>query len=130
MRPEIAQRILVALEPNVDAVEVAPQPVQVGNDVIDLEKHRPHDAQIARAVLARNGLVHDRLGAERTLHRQRDFRRRMMASTSPLACASSSRSWSRLRKRSSRSAISVAGTAKSREQDAQASALSAFSAWQ
>ncbi|WP_246773942.1 hypothetical protein [Bradyrhizobium diazoefficiens] len=130
MRPEIAQRIPVPFEPDIDPVEIAPEPVQLGNDILDLEKRRPHDAQIARAVLARNGFVLDRLGTERALHRQRDFLRRMMASTSSLARASSSRSWSRLRRRLSRSAISVAGTATSRAQDAQTSALSAFSAWQ
>ncbi|WJR80759.1 hypothetical protein [Bradyrhizobium sp. NP1] len=37
---------------------------------MDFQQHRPHDAQIARAMLARDRFVLDGFGAERTFHRR------------------------------------------------------------
>ena len=67
------------LEPDLDAVELAPEPVDIGDDLLDLEQHRPDDAQVARAVLADDRFVLDGFGAKRAIHRRYLARLRITA---------------------------------------------------
>src|ERR1700722_13025532 len=79
-------------------------------------------------MLADDGFVLDGFSAERALHQtDRRFLLRLSASSSPRTRISSSRTMSRFRARSSRSASSEAGTAMSREHEPHTSAFEAFS---
>jgi hypothetical protein len=60
--------ISVALQSRIDAIEVPPQPIELGNDIVNFEQHRPHDAEVTCAVLARDCFILDVLGAEGTFH--------------------------------------------------------------
>src|ERR1700694_180673 len=94
---EIANRVLVSLKPGIDAVEVTSQLVQFVDYFLNLEKNWTNDAEVARAMLARNRLVFDRFGAERALHqRDREFLQILIISSSSLALRSSARIASRL----------------------------------
>ncbi|MBV9982116.1 hypothetical protein, partial [Bradyrhizobium sp.] len=58
------------LEPDVDAVEPAREPFQIGHDILDLEQHWPRHAQVARAVLADDRFIFDGFGAKWAFHRR------------------------------------------------------------
>src|SRR5689334_5820816 len=121
----------VALEPGVETIELAREPLEIRDDVLDLQKHRPGHAQVARAMLADDRFILDGLGAERAFHRgYLNLARLRIIAISLSALRISSAIISRLRNSSSRSATSEAGMAISREHAVQTRASSALSEWQ
>src|SRR6202022_609255 len=124
----IADRILCSLQPRACSIQIASEFIQLCNDVLNFEKHGANDAQISRTMLASKGFILDGFGAERTFH-QTDlcFVLRLSRSSSALVLDNSSRAVSRLRRRSSRSAIRDGGIAISRAQEPQTSAFEGFS---
>jgi hypothetical protein len=124
----IADRMLRSLQPRSCSIQITPQFIQLSDDVLDFEKHGAHNAQVARAVFAGEGFILDGFGAERTFHQtDRCFVLRRSRSSSALVLDNSSRAISRLRRRSSRSAIRDGGIAISRAQEPQTSAFEGFS---
>src|ERR1700686_4950567 len=104
--------MLRSLQPRPCSIQVTPQFIQFSDDFLDFEKHGAHNTQVARAVLAGEGFILDGFGAERTFHQtDRCSVRCLNRSSSALVLDNSSRAVSRLRRRSSRSAIRDDGIA-------------------
>jgi hypothetical protein len=70
VREKVPQGIFVSLEFCVDPIEIAPQFLQFGHNILDFEKHRAGHAQVSRTMLARDGLILDGFGTKGAFHLQ------------------------------------------------------------
>src|SRR5262249_35809914 len=71
-RPKISQRMLVSLQPGICPIEITPEPLKIGDEMLDFEKQWAHDPQIARTMLASDGFILDCFCTEWTFHRYRN----------------------------------------------------------